>query len=126
MSLELLKKTWPEWEIDEKKLGQGSYGVVYKAKRNDYGVESDAAIKVITVPTDVSEVDSLRSEGLDDNATRTYLQGVVDNFVSEIQLMESLKGIQNIVSVEDYKVIEKQDEIGWLPIKQYLTNTDIG
>jgi serine/threonine protein kinase len=27
--------------------------------------------------------------------------------------MESLKGIQNIVSVEDYKVIEKTDTIGW-------------
>ncbi len=104
---------WPEWEIEPKPIGKGSFGSVYKAVRRDHNVESYAAIKVITIPADSSEVDSLRSEGLDMNATRTYLQGIVNDFVSEIQLMESLKGVQNIVSVEDYKVVEKTDEIGW-------------
>lgn len=104
---------WPEWQIEGKPLGKGSFGVVYKAVRRDHNVESYAAIKVISIPADPSEVDSLRSEGLDMNATRTYLQGIVNDFVSEIQLMESLKGVQNIVSVEDYKVVEKTSEIGW-------------
>ena len=113
MSVEVLKQIWPEWQVEGKPLGKGSFGVVYKAVRRDHGVESYAAIKVISIPTDPSEVDSLRSEGLDMNATRTYLQGIVNDFVSEIQLMESLKGVQNIVSVEDYKVVEKAGEIGW-------------
>ena len=113
MSVEVLKQIWPEWQIEGKPLGKGSFGVVYKAVRRDHGVESYAAIKVISIPTDPSEVDSLRSEGLDMNATKTYLQGIVNDFVSEIQLMESLKGVQNIVSVEDYKVVEKTGEIGW-------------
>ncbi|MBR4308130.1 MAG: protein kinase [Oscillospiraceae bacterium] len=113
MSLEMLKKVWPEWQTEEKPLGRGSYGVVYKAVRRDHNVESYAAIKVISIPSDNSEIDSLRSEGLDMNATRTYLQGIVNDFVSEIQLMVSMKGIQNIVSVEDYKVVEKTDDIGW-------------
>lgn len=113
MSVEVLKQIWPEWQIEGKPLGKGSFGVVYKAVRRDHAVESYAAIKVISIPTDPSEVDSLRSEGLDMNATRTYLQGIVNDFVSEIQLMESLKGVQNIVSVEDYKVVEKIGEIGW-------------
>ena len=112
MSVENLAKIWPEWEI-EKQLGRGSYGVVYKAVRRDNNVESHAAIKVISIPSDESEVDSLRSEGLDMDGTRTYFKGIVDDFVSEIQLMESLKGIQNIVSVEDYKVVERTDSIGW-------------
>ncbi len=103
---------WPEWQI-EKKIGKGSYGVVYQTVRRDSNVESHAAIKVISIPAEASEVDSLRSEGLDMDGTRTYFKGIVDDFVSEIQLMESLKGIQNIVSVEDYKVVERQDEIGW-------------
>lgn len=107
-----VKKVWPEWSIEEK-LGKGSYGTVYRAVRQEHGVTSEAAIKVISIPQDPSEVDSLRSEGLDLDATRTYLQSVVDDFVNEIQLMESFKGIQNIVSVEDYKVIEKEDEVGW-------------
>lgn len=113
MSVEVLKQIWPEWQIEGKPLGKGSFGVVYKAVRRDHNVESYAAIKVISIPADPSEVDSLRSEGLDMNATRTYLQGIVNDFVSEIQLMESLKGVQNIVSVEDYKVVEKVNEIGW-------------
>jgi len=107
-----LSHIWPEWKV-EKLLGKGSFGSVYKAIRNDNNVESRAAIKIISIPSDASEVDSLRSEGLDDNGTRTYFKGIVDDFVNEIQLMESLKGIQNIVSVEDYKVLEKQNEIGW-------------
>lgn len=113
MSVEVLKQIWPEWQIEGKPLGKGSFGVVYKAVRRDHNVESYAAIKVISIPADPPEVDSLRSEGLDMNATRTYLQGIVNDFVSEIQLMESLKGVQNIVSVEDYKVVEKSGEIGW-------------
>lgn len=107
-----ISNVWPEWQI-EKQLGKGSYGVVYQAIRSDNNVESHAAIKIISIPSDSSEVDSLRSEGLDLDGTRTYFKGIVDDFVSEIQLMESLKGIQNIVSVEDYKVVEKTDTIGW-------------
>ncbi len=112
MAVDILQNAWPEWKI-EKQLGKGSYGVVYKAVRQDHHVESRAAIKVISIPSDSSEIDSLRSEGLGLDATRTYLQEVVNDFVSEIQLMESLKGIQNIVSVEDYKVVEKTDTLGW-------------
>lgn len=113
MAIDGLKQIWPEWKIEAKPLGKGSFGVVYKAVRRDHHVESYAAIKVISIPSDSSEVDSLRSEGLGIDATKTYLQGIVNDFISEIQLMESLKGVQNIVSVEDYKVVEKTDEIGW-------------
>ncbi len=107
-----ISSVWPEWQI-VRQLGRGSYGVVYQAVRNDSNVESTAAIKVISIPSDSSEVDSLLSEGLDLSGSKTYFKGIVDDFVSEIQLMESLKGIQNIVSIEDYKVVEKTDEIGW-------------
>ena len=113
MTNDVLKQIWPEWEIEETPLGRGSFGVVYKAVRKDHNVESYAAIKVISIPSDPSEVDSLRSEGMDINATKTFLHNIVDDFVNEIQLMESLKGVQNIVSVEDYKVVEKNAEIGW-------------
>lgn len=107
-----LRKIWPEWQI-KKQLGRGTFGVVYEAVRYDHNFESQAAIKVISIPNDISEVNSLRSEGLGEDATRTYLQGIVDDFVSEIRVMESFKGLQNIVSVEDYRVAEKTDELGW-------------
>ena len=103
---------WPEWEI-VRPLGRGAYGTVYEAIRNDHNVTSHAAIKVISIPSSSSEVDSIRSEGIDMNATTTYFSKIVDEFVQEIQLMQTLKGIQNIVSVEDYKVVEKKGELGW-------------
>lgn len=112
MADNILENVWPEWQI-VRQIGKGSFGVVYEAVRTDHSIESHAAIKVISIPQNESEIESLRSEGLSEDATRRYLQGVVDEFVDEIRLMESFKGIQNIVSVEDYKVVEKTDELGW-------------
>ena len=114
MEKDILSEIWPEWSV-ERKIGKGAYGVVYEAKRTDHAVESKAAIKVITIPENESELASLRAEGLSEDDTKKYLEGIVNDFVKEIQLMESFKGVQNIVSVEDYKVVEKtgESEIGW-------------
>ncbi len=126
-----MSRIWPEWKLVEE-IGKGAYGIVYKAERIDDFVKENkaAAIKVISIPQDISEVDSLRSEGLSEEKSRTYFKNIVDDFVSEIEVMESLKGMQNIVSVEDYKVVEKKDEIGWniyirmellTPLKKYTS-----
>ena len=112
MTNDILNGIWPDWKI-VRRINRGSYGTVYEAIRTDHAVESRAAIKVISIPQDESEIESLRSVGLSADATRTYLQEVVNDFVNEIQLMQSFKGIQNIVSVEDYKVVEKKDKVGW-------------
>ncbi len=101
---------WPDWHL-EKELGKGSYGVVYQASRTDSTLQSHAAIKIISIPSNSGEVSSLRLEGLDESATRTYFKELTDEFVREIQVMESFKGVQNIVSVEDYKVVEHKDNI---------------
>lgn len=107
-----IEKIWPEWKV-ERRIGGGAYGTVYQVVRTDHNLTSRAAIKVISIPKDPDEIQSLQLDGMTANGTRTYLQGIVDDFVNEIQLMESLKGVQNIVSVEDYKVVERKDEIGW-------------
>lgn len=107
-----IEKIWPEWKV-ERRIGGGAYGTVYQAVRTDHNLTSRAAIKVISIPKDPDEIQSLQLDGMTANGTRTYLQGIVDDFVNEIQLMESLKGVQNIVSVEDYKVVERKGEIGW-------------
>lgn len=106
-----LEQYFPEWHI-EKQLGRGSYGTVYKVTKND-DENTCAAIKVICVPGDASELDSLRSDGLDANAARAYLQEIVNDFVSEIRVMELLRGCDNIVGIEEYKVVEKTDEISF-------------
>ncbi len=112
MSIERLREIWPEWSVQEQ-IGEGSFGKVYRAVHIEQGVSAYAAIKVISIPQSKSEIDSLRSEGIDENGTRTYFEGIVNDFVNEIKLMQSLKGIQNIVGVEDFRVLEKVGEIGW-------------
>ena len=107
-----IEKVWPEWRVVEE-IGSGAYGTVYKAVRQDHNLVSYSAIKVISIPKSASEVEALRAEGMNIDGTRTFLQGIVDDFVGEIEVMESLKATQNIVSVEDYKVIERTGEIGW-------------
>ena len=109
---DLLSTVWPDWQI-VRRIGKGSYGAVYEAVRTDHSVESRAAIKIISIPESETELDSLRAEGLSEEDTRKYLEGIVNDFVGEIQLMESFKGVQNIVSAEDYKVVEKEGEPGF-------------
>lgn len=107
-----LLRAWPEWKI-EKRLGAGTYGVVYQVVRSEYNFESRAAVKVINIPPDNTELDALCSEGLDLDGARTYLREVADDFINEVRLMETLKGTQNIVGIEDYKILEKEDSVGW-------------
>jgi len=108
-----VNQIWSEWKVEGEPLGRGSFGVVYKAVRRDNNIESFAAIKAISIPQNQSEIDSLRSEGLSEEETKTYLKGIVNDFVSEIQMMESFEGTQNIVNIQDYKVVEKKNTIGW-------------
>lgn len=112
MSIEKLSAIWPEWKIVEQ-IGEGSFGKVYKAVREEHTMTTYAAIKVISIPQSDAEVSSLRSEGLDEDASKTYFEGIVNDFVNEIKLMESMKGTSNIVSVEDFRVFEKEDKIGY-------------
>ena len=51
-------------------LAEGSYGVVYEAIRTDRGVQSRAAIKVISIHQDKSEFEALRSAGYSEDAAR--------------------------------------------------------
>jgi serine/threonine protein kinase len=112
MDIERLSEVWPGWHVEEL-IGEGSFGKVYKAVREEFGITSTAAIKVISIPQSEQEVRSLSTEGYDEATSRTYFEGIVQDFVSEIRLMESMKGTTNVVSVEDFQVLEKKEGIGW-------------
>lgn len=112
MGISRLSEFWPDWRVTEL-LGEGSYGKVYKAEREDHSFKSLSAIKVISIPNNPAELRSLHAEGLSEADTRSYLEGIVTDFVNEIKLMESLDGAPNIVFVKDYKILEKKEGIGW-------------
>lgn len=111
--MDLLKKVWPEWKI-EGELGEGSFGKVYKIKREDIGGTYYAALKVIRIPKDKNEINAIMTEGMMDKASAThYFQGMVEEIVKEFAMMEKLKGNTNIVAYEDHKVIPHEDSLGW-------------
>lgn len=107
-----ISSPWPEWQF-VKILGSGSYGVVYEAVRYDHGVASHSAIKQISIPQHASELRGFQEGGLAFDQTKTFLEGVKNEVIGEIEMMETFKGVSNIVSVEDYKVIERTGSVGW-------------
>ncbi len=107
-----INQVWPEWHEDCV-LGEGSFGKVYRAKRVEYGRTFYSAIKVISVPKSQQEVKTARSQGMNDTEIFNYFQSLVDNLLNEITLMDNLKGAQNVVGIDDYKIIQHEGEIGW-------------
>ena len=105
---------WPEWQITSKiKIGEGAYGTVYKAERSEQGHVFYSAIKVISVPGSREELNVVLSETGDEITARKYFENVMQDCIREISTMENFRGNSHIVSVEDYKVTEYLDEIGW-------------
>jgi len=97
---------------------------VYKAQRTERGKSFYSAIKIINIPGSQSELNSVRSETGDDQSARQYFQNLVEECIQEISTMEYFRGNSYIVSVEDFKVMEYLDAIGWeISIRmEYLTS----
>lgn len=112
MDKQLPVSVWPEWKITEK-IGEGSFGKVYKACRSEQGTTFYSAIKVITIPSNPGELSSVRSESPNEQSVKEYFQGLVDECIQEVSTMEYFRGNSHVVSVEDYKVVEYLDDIGW-------------
>lgn len=123
MDRELPVSVWPEWKIIEK-IGEGSFGKVYKAKRMERDKAFYSAIKIISIPSNRSELKSVRAEMDSDQAAREYFQNLVDECIQEVSTMEYFRGNSHVVAVEDYKVVEYLDDIGWdIYIRmEYLTS----
>ncbi len=118
-----LSGIWPDWKA-VKKIGEGSFGKVYKCIQEEYGITGTCAVKVISIPHDHSEIANLKLENNSPDSIRSYYQSLVDSFTNEIKLMMLLKGAPNVVSVDSFKIVERKDEIGWdIYIRmEYLTS----
>jgi serine/threonine-protein kinase len=112
VGIEQLGTIWPEWSVVEK-IGEGSFGKVYKVVREDSGFYS--AVKVISIPKSSNEHEENLANGIvyDATSSRTYYEGIVADFRREIKMMVDMKSAANIVSIEDYREVERSDSIGW-------------
>lgn len=107
-----IKKIWPQWTTEEL-IGRGSYGKVYKVRREENGYISHAAVKIIQIPQDESEVRELMSSGMDYASIHSFFKDMIHGLEDEIRVMEKLKTAQNIVSIENYHFVEHEEELGW-------------
>ena len=104
---------WGAWYIDGDALGEGSFGKVYKVRREEFGTTHYAAVKMLTIPQSDEDLRRVQNEGLDEASARSYFQSFVTDIIQEVNLMSEFKGVSNVVSLEDYVVIEKKGAIGW-------------
>lgn len=110
---ELVKAPWSDWET-VRMIGRGSFGTVYEIQRKlvDEDTES-AALKVITIPQNPSDVEELYSEGYDDESITATFISHLKSIVAEYSLMRKMDGSANIVNCKDIRYIQHDDGIGW-------------
>lgn len=109
---EIGSQVFENWTI-ARRIGAGSFGAVYEIQREDFGETYRAALKVISVPQNDAEIDSLVAEGMSPEDIQRYYYSLVEELVREFAIMAKLKATGNIVSYEDHRVIRHSDGFGW-------------
>ncbi len=107
-----LQPFWGTWLLDAP-IGEGSYGKVYRIRREENGAVSYAALKWISLPQSQGDVRSLQNEGMSETDVRAYYLDMVRDLQNEVVLMNQLRGSSHVVSFEDCDFIERTREVGW-------------
>lgn len=113
-----VRRIWPEWEIDAQTpdhgiLGSGSFGDVYRIRRCLHGVTEYAALKVITIPRDVRELNQLKQEYETEEQLSSYYSEIKESFEKEYATMVMLRGHANIVYCDDIRFDPHPVDSGW-------------
>ncbi len=110
--MDSINQIWPKWHTVEL-IGRGAFGEVYKVKREELGETFYSAVKVIQIPRDDSEVREFLSEGQTSQSIRFYYESIAKGLMNEIKVLEQLKSAGNVVNIEEFEILEKEDGIGW-------------
>ncbi len=122
---------WPDWYIEDEKadlIGMGSFGRVYRIRREDLGMQTVSALKVIRVPAEPEEVEELRERGMDDRSITAYYDRTARDITEEIRLLLTLRACPNIIAIEDYHLEPNEDGFGFtmyirMPLLKSLEQT---
>ena len=96
-----------------KQIGEGSYGQVFEIEKRGKVKAKPSALKIIQIPHSPEDAKIRLAEGADPELLSEYYDSVLRELVREIEIMDELKGITNIVSMEDFEVKPHEDGIGY-------------
>lgn len=103
---------WGKWHI-ESLIGKGNFGSVYRITREEMGSRYNAAVKIITVPSEEQYYEAQAMFGDDPTTLNGYFEDIVKGIIREINVMYSLSGHSNIIGYLDHEVIKKPDGLGY-------------
>ncbi|MGM9924655.1 MAG: serine/threonine-protein kinase, partial [Bacillus sp. (in: firmicutes)] len=108
-----LPAQWSDWEITER-IGTGSYGAVYHAQRKD-DISIKSAIKMIRLPFDQTELDSILKEYHNDaESVKKYFTELAHEYKRKTDMLNELRECPNIVQYQDFCMESLEDGIpGW-------------
>lgn len=112
MAIEDTKAVWPGWETVGM-IGRGSFGAVYEIQREIFDDVEKAALKMISIPQNASDIDELYSDGFDDESISSTFKGYLKSIVAEYTMMQKLSGCTNIVNCQDLRYVPHDDGVGW-------------
>lgn len=112
MSIDNQAISWPGWET-VRLIGRGSFGTVYEIQRDIFGEIEKAALKVISIPQNASDIEEMYSDGYDEESITSTFQSHLKSIVAEYSMMRKMNGCANIVNCDDVRFIQHDDGIGW-------------
>lgn len=112
MSADFSNISWPGWETVDL-IGRGSFGAVYKIERKVFNDTEKAALKVISIPQNSSDIEEMYSDGYDNESITSTFQSHLESIVAEYSLMRKMNGCANIVNCDDVRYVQHDDGIGW-------------
>lgn len=112
MNGEIQNISWPGWET-VRLIGRGSFGAVYEIQREIFGDIEKAALKVISIPQNNSDIDEMYGDGYDEESITSTFQSHLRSIVAEYSLMRKMNGSANIVNCDDVRYVQHDDGIGW-------------
>lgn len=107
-------KLWNGWEIVDK-IGEGRSGDVYRAVKKSDGMNLYCAIKYVSLPKNISELDELVKRGIikDKSEAINYYSKVIEDLKKEIAIMQKFNGNCYIIDCLDYFQETKVDGTGF-------------
>ena len=103
---------WPGW-VTTRLIGRGSASSVYEIQRENAGQTEYAAMKVISIPQNPSQIDGYISEGYDRESIAEFFLNQRNHVLAKYAQMKKTNGAANILCCEDVCYAQHEDGIGW-------------